>query len=227
MKAFRKNCFWLVLCLAALTGCRKEQEEEWVPVRTTLEVGEDGSITETIMEKLDQAYYDAGELKSMIDSSVRSYAGEHGPQAVAVNECEIADGQVNLAMTYSTWEDYAAYNHVAFYNGSMLGAELEGYLFLGPFREVHKKDLTLSDVGSDEVLAHKEYQVLITDASHDIRVPGRIVYLSANAGIITGSVAGPAAAAGEEDVPVPDGRPASREESEKSWLYIVYDYTFG
>ena len=232
MGTVQKACFLLLFCAAVLTGCEEKQEEEWIPQQTAMVVAENGTITETILEKLDQSYYNADELTGMITQSVEAYDREHTADAVTIDALQIESGSVDLVMTYQTWQDYAQYNHVPFYNGTMLGAELEGFLFSGSFQKVGKRDRTVTPVSRDEVLSHKEHLVLITDDSHQIKVPGRILYMSTTAALVTDTVAGPSRKEEKQGLVLPsstvyyavDEMPGTQEERDLSYLYIIYDY---
>lgn len=244
----------VVMCTLMLSGCDlqetveelnlelpKEVEsilgiEEWAPEETYLVVQEDGTLTETVIDKLDQAYYNADELGEMITSTVGEYNQSHGADAIVVNSLSLENNQVILTMTYKTAEDYADYNNVKFYNGSMLGAEMEGYLFYNEFRKVNDGMVEGETITNEEPLKHKEYQVMVTDDSHLVQVTGDVVYVSANASPVGKREVQPV----EETAPVKeDGLvlpssavyveekedvPVTAKDLEKNYVYIIYEF---
>lgn len=244
----------VILCTLMLSGCEiqstikeldlelpREVEnflgiEEWDPGETYLVVHEDGTVTETVIDKLDQAYYNADELGQMITNTVGEYNQDHGADAIIVNSLSLENNQVVLSMTYKTAQDYAHYNNVKFYNGSMLGAEVEGYLFYNEFRRVTDGMVEGENITNEEPLKHKEYQVLVTDDSHLVQVTGDITYVSANASPIGKREAEPV----EETVKIEEAglvlpssavfveekesAPVTAKDLEKNYVYIIYEF---
>lgn len=233
----------VVMCTLTLSGCGLQDTIEemlggkaWEPGETNLVVREDGTLTETVIDSLDQNYYNSGELEQMINSTVSEYNQNNGADAVIVDSLSLENNQVVLTMTYKSAADYADYNNVRFYNGSMLGAEMEGYLFYNQFRKVSEGVAEGENITNEEPLKHKEYQVLVTDASHLVQVPGDVVYVSANASPIgrrevqpveeievkqaEGLVLPSSAVYVEEKADVP----VTAKDLEKNYLYIIYEF---
>lgn len=228
----------VLMCTLMLGGCdmldEVLEEKAWEPGQTALQVQKDGTVTETVIDQLDQSYYSSAELESMVNSSVSEYNQEHGADAVTVDSLTIENNQVTLAMTYRTAEDYAGYNNVRFYNGSMLGAEMDGYLFYNQFRQVDKGEVTGDGLSNEEPLKHKELQVLVTDTSHAVKVPGDVVFISANGEPLGRKEVGPLPeeTSGQEGLVLPsnavyteeDHSPVTAKDLEKTYLYIIYEF---
>lgn len=234
----------VVMCTLMLSGCDlKERVEDllgtgaWEPGETNLTVREDGTLTETVIDQLDQSYYNSEELNQMITETVSVYNQSHGADAVKVDSLSLENNQVVVTMTYRSASDYADYNNVRFYNGSMLGAEMEGYLFYTQFRKVDDGVAEVDAISNEEPLKHKEYQVLVTDASHLVQVPGDVVYVSVNAAPMGKREVQPVT---EEVIEVQqdglllpssavyveaetDG-PVTAKDLEKNYLYIIYEF---
>ncbi|MDO5345228.1 MAG: hypothetical protein Q4E91_05740 [Lachnospiraceae bacterium] len=229
----------VVVCTLMLGGCdmldEVLEEKAWEPGETALQVLEDGTVTETVIDQLDESYYSSSELESMVNSSVGQYNKEHGADAVTVDSLIIENNQVTLTMTYRTAQDYADYNNVRFYNGSMLGAEMDGYLFYNQFKQVEKGTVTGEGLSNEEPLKHKELQVLVTDTSHAVKVPGDVVFLSTNAAPMGRKEVKPVpaeASSEEEGLVLPsnavyveeDHSPVTAKDLEKTYLYIIYEF---
>lgn len=226
----------VIVCTLMLSACGLLEEKAWEPTETSLEAKKDGTLTETVIDQLDQSYYSSSELESMINSSVSEYNQSHGADAVKVDSLSLENNQVVLTMTYKTAEDYAGYNNVRFYNGSMLGAEMDGFLFYNQFREVTDGTVTADNISNEEPLKHKEYQVLVTDTSHVVRVPGDVVYVSINGSPAAEKEVKPlkeTRAAEQEGLVLPssavyveekDNEPVTAKDLEKTYLYIIYEF---
>ena len=228
------------LACVNLWGCEMAQqmqemfpEEEETPAITTLRADKDGSITETIVDVLDESYYDSAELQKLVEESVKSYNARSGEQDVTTDRYEAEEGRIVLTMTYADPKAYAGFNNVPFFNGPILDAQISGYLFLNDFRVVDKTGAQDKPISSAEPLSHKEYQVLVTDLSHAVSVPGKVRYVSANANVVDGLVI-PATVeeVKEEGLLLPssavyvkekDQSHVSEEELEKTYMYVIYD----
>lgn len=173
----------LMAGIALLGGCEMLQhQEKWEPKEpAAVSIGEEGTVTETIQEELDQVYYDAEELRSMIDSEVAAYNSGHGENAVQVISYEAANGQVKLVMEYASSEDYSEFNNIEFYYGSMIGAQLEGYLFDVSYKKVRNGVVEGSAVSGSEVIKCMADMVLVVRAPLEVQVPGKVLYTSTNA----------------------------------------------
>ena len=225
----------VLMCTLLLGGCGMIGEKPWEPKETALDMKKNGTVSETVIDQLDQSYYNADELKSMVESSVSEYNQVHGADAIRIDSLMIEGGQVKLTMTYASAEDYADYNNVRFYNGSMLGAEIDGYLFYNQFRQVDDGQVTADGLSNEEALKHKEYQVLVTDMSHIVRVPGDVVYVSANASPMSAREVRPTdttTSSAQEGLVLPssavytevENEPVTAKDLEKTYLYIIYEF---
>lgn len=198
---------WAAAGLAAavllLGGCDQLQQEKWEPQESAaISIDEDGVITEIIQEKLDAAYYDAAELQSMIDREVAEYNSQYGADAVKVDTYEAAEGAVKLVMEYAAPEHYAAFNNVEFYYGSMLNAQMEGYLFDVSYKKVRGGVVQGSSVSGSEVIRNMADTVMVVRAPLEVKVPGEIRYTSTNADVLGDSVVN---ATGEQEAETDQG----------------------
>lgn len=186
-----------VLLSVTVTGCDTldqivgaDEWEKWVPEQTSLQIARSGSITETIFDSLDESYYDADELQDMIARTVRIYNEEHGEDAITVPAYSAENGSIGLTLVYKTPEDYASYNGVDFFSGSILNAQMNSITFPDSFLEVKSLSET-AVVSSEEALSHKEFSIAVADVDHVVQVPGQIRYISGNAEVINSHVASP------------------------------------
>ncbi len=201
----------LAVSTLSLCGCTQKEEVPWEPASTALEVTKDGLIKETILENLDESWYSGEELARMITASVTGYNQEFGSGAISEEEVTVDEGKVTVKLTYKSYEDVARYNQVPFYSGSMLGAQMEGYLFDTSFYKISKSQISGAVMDNQEPLSHKEYQVAIADTAHMVHVPGNIVYISANASLVDTNTAKASSTEAAEDM-------------DQSYIYVIYEF---
>ncbi len=200
----------LLLALWLVSGCSRQEpeEEEWVPAQSAIQAPKDGPVTETLIETLDEDYYDSAELEKTVRDAVSEYDSANGPQAVEVVSFETEGKTVHLVLNYKDMNAYNDFNQVKFYNGSILGAQMEGFLFDREFYHVDAGAVDSDPLPGEIPVARKQYQVLITDPLHAVEVPGDIVYISTNAKLLGSRIAAPA-----DDAAADSG-----------YLYVIYEF---
>jgi hypothetical protein len=235
-------CAVSISCALSLTGCSTldriigaDNWKDWTPTTTSIQVHMDDSLTETIFDTLDESWYQGNELQDMIARSMHEYNDSHGAGAVNVTSYSDTGGNVKVVIDYRTGEDFAAYNNAVFCCGSMLDAQMQGFLFPGRFYAVEGASLKGEAMDDSEPISHKEYSVVISDGSHVIQVPGQIRYVSEGAEIINSHAAQlmpgdsePKDIAPEEGQAVPDTGSASisgapEQEERADALCIIYE----
>jgi hypothetical protein len=139
----------------------------------TVSVDKKGVVTETIIEDFTEAYYDADELKEMVDKEVSDYNTKAGQDNVTVTEYEVADGKVTLTRTFASYKDYAELNGKAFFVGTVAEAYDAGYSFA---------DTTSADgsttLSKTSILEKGDSKIVICEEAKDIKVSGKITYMS-------------------------------------------------
>lgn len=220
---------WRAALLASgiilLTGCETTKEEEWTPQEAAaISLDADGHVTEYLSEKLEQSYYSFDELNNMLNAEVSAYNSEHGEGKVTVTSAAQENGVVNLVITYASGEDYAQFNNVEFYYGSMINAQLEGYLFDVSYKTVKDGIVHGSEVSGSEVLKNMADMVLVVSAPLEVHVPGNVTFTSANANVLSNSVV---LAVGEEtedgDGTASGVRISAEERADDNRVYIVFE----
>lgn len=215
-----------------LTGCEMLEQNTWQPQGPdAVSVAEDGSVTETVRDTLDAAYYDATELENMIHAEVAEYNVSHGENSVVVDQLEFEENQVSLTMKYATARDYAGFNNTEFYYGTVIGAQLEGYLFDVPFRRVSDGVFHGAAVTGTEVIKEMDKQVLILRAPAEVQVCGDVLFTSSNAEMLAADVVNATGNQLEDDAglvlpssAVYRGREATfAEKTAASRVYIIFD----
>lgn len=169
-----------------LGGCDTlKPKQEWKPQEeAAISISEEGVITEYVSDVLDEAYYSAAELQEMITSEVNAYNSKNGANSVAVKEFTSEGQNVQLVIEYAKAEDYAEFNNVEFYYGSMINAQMEGYLFDTSFKRVKHGVVQGSAVSGSTVLKDMAAEVLVVTAPLEVHVPGNVLFTSTNAEVL-------------------------------------------
>jgi len=156
--------------LFSMTACSLPNSS----VNTTVSLDETGAITETIVEAKEQDFTEE-ELETYIKSAIDTYNG--GSEMVALDSCEASSGSVKIVMNYASDEDYASFNQVPFFAGTIREAEDAGYDVLG--QDFAEANGTPADMEIVEQRA-KEWKVIVVSEDIIVRAPDKILYATDN-----------------------------------------------
>ncbi|MCD7842382.1 MAG: hypothetical protein LUG56_07940, partial [Lachnospiraceae bacterium] len=228
----------LLAAVTMLGGCSEMEQliggqTAWTPQESdAVSIAADGSVTEIVQDTLDESYYDVSELESMINSEITEYNSEHGEDTIQIDSFENEGTAVTLKLWYSSAEDYAEFNNAEFFSGSIIGAQIEGYLFDTSFYQVEDGVADDTALGSSRVFQDMSLQVVIVQAPMEVHVEeGTVIYISTNAEMISSDTVN---ANGEQEdegevlvLPsskVYEGEEVSYEEEKlANRVYILYD----
>ena len=170
----------LVLCAGMLAGCSTKLQAD----TDTVYVTKNGKVISVDTETFDQSYYDEAELKDYVESTVESYNADYGKDAVKVQSISVEDGNAKLEMEYKTVDDYAAFNGVELYQGKIVQAMAAGYDFDADFAGV--SDDGTYGVAKEDVISQEDLKVVIIKANTDVKIDGKILYVSCENVTVTG-----------------------------------------
>lgn len=163
----------MMLCLSGCAVIEKTKE-------STVTVNKQGVITQVLKEELPEERYSGEELSTTVTAQIEEYNYSAGGEKILLKKSEIAQGKATMILEYKTDEDYRAFNQVDFYAGNVKQAVKEKYSFAGDFvASDHKKVET--GVIPDQCM---EEQVMIIREPFAVKVPGEILYTSANMKIL-------------------------------------------
>ncbi|MCI9052498.1 MAG: hypothetical protein HFI05_11390 [Lachnospiraceae bacterium] len=169
------------LCVIVLSffmvGCG-EKEQEFAPSKDTIYVKEDGSILEVAFDMLDKEYYSSQEMESFVNEEVRNYNLKKVEEIIKIEKVEVQEKEVSAYLTYTKGEAYAEFNKADFYSGTIKGAMDAGYEFQNTF--LNYADGT--EVSLAKAVENSEDKIIVymPDTDSDIRVDGKISYISDN-----------------------------------------------
>lgn len=165
----------MILSMMLLTACGGALTVD----NNTVYVQKKGKITGATVENFDKDYYDAEELEAYVNERVASYTSEHGEKSVKVDQFSVEEGVAKLNIKYAGYEDYARFNEVEIFSGTVPQAMAAGYDFSGTFLKAEDGRLSGS-ADKEEVTADDDYKVVILNEKVDVKVDGTILYASAD-----------------------------------------------
>ena len=183
----RKICLMLCGSAAILSACALNTE--FKAEEDTVYLKKDGTVLEASIEDFNESYYDEEELKEYIEQSVSSYVQDNGDGSVLLDEFELTDKEkegklVKLYLEYSSYIDYAQFNNVEFFDGTVSDAQ-KTYSFDRNFLKVEKgKAKGAADV--NDILSDYSNRVLVIGENTFVRLDGEILYISDGDVEITG-----------------------------------------
>lgn len=182
MKRITGTVLGLVLCIGLLTGCGTSLESD----SSIVYVDKKGAVTSIDVEDMDQGYYDETELQSFVDEAVEEYNGEYGKGSVKVDSLVVENGTAKLSMKYKTPEDYTQFNGIELYHGKVVDSLAAGYIYDGDFARVEDGKVTGS-ASKQEIYAEGDLKVVIIRANTNVKVDGKICYVSCENVKLTGA----------------------------------------
>lgn len=131
----------VVLCFAVLAGCDTVPTTQSV-TESSLYISKEGKVTAVLIESFGKEYYSRAELEELIHTEVQEYNREAGyaveDKDAAVKLTEVVTQEAGLSenggethiavrMEYATVQDYAKFNGVVLFYGTVEQAYQEGY----------------------------------------------------------------------------------------------------
>ena len=156
------------LAITLLTGCGAEFSAD----KDTVYVQKKGTVKGANVADLDKEYYDETELSDFITDTVDTYVSKAGNGTVTIGEFAVENGVAHVYLDYAGAEDYAQFNGVEFFAGSVLDAKAEGYVIPDALTAVTDKETAWDVEGNKIVIVGQQTQV---------QVDGTILFVSENA----------------------------------------------
>ncbi len=202
---------YAALCILAAASIAAGCGNSFKASDSTVYITKKGPVIGANIEDFNKEYYDEGELKKYITESVEDYVASNGNGSVELDSFKTessGDGvQAHLYLNYASYIDYAQFNGVELYAGTVQQAQEEGYAFDGAFQKAEKGELAGS-ADAAEILAQEGLKAVIIKEETLVKIDGDIQYVS------DGNVE----LAGEDTAKVHYGM----EDADAQAAYIVY-----
>ncbi len=153
-----------LVSLFVLTGCGETYD------RTTFVLKRDGSVEQYIVEEAEDDV-SIRELEEYAEDGIEAYHSAHPDTKIELRECDIRDGSVYMELEYPSAADYAAFNDVVCFDGTITEAAQAGYAVPDVLT---LPDGTAADLQT--VLAGQEdgLRVLVLAEPCAVRLPGKL-----------------------------------------------------
>lgn len=170
-----KKLSQLIIILVAavmMVGCAGTSVAEQ---GNSVQIEKDGTITGSLVDVLDQSYYDVEELKSMIVDEIAEANNAQGSTVVELSDYKCDDaGNVKVKIKYVNTDAYIAFNGKTFFSGDAVTAK-DTYGLNGNFLNVQDGKLT-----TDEAVVSEDAKVVVLSENLNVYVPGKIVAITDN-----------------------------------------------
>lgn len=161
----------IMACLFAscigMTACGKTYDT------TGVAVNKEGKVTSVICADFTAPNYDVNELTDMATAEISEYNSEYLSSKITMDPIKYKedDNSVKMIMTYNSAYDYAAFNHVSFFYGTVNEAIDKGYTIAGSMVSADGEKLP-----EDWKEQFGEKHVIICDEKTEVRTPYKIEY---------------------------------------------------
>lgn len=173
MKKFAGVMFAILFCMGIMTGCGGQSYEADV---STVFVEKDGKVVSTDVEAFDENTYDKEGLTAYVNEAVSAYNSDNGEDAVVMKELKVEEGSAVLILEYASASDYARFNGIELYTGSVAEALSAGYSFDVEFASVADGEASVCNV--NDFLGNGDYKAVIIRGNTDVHVAGKVAYVS-------------------------------------------------
>lgn len=161
-----------ILCatviFAMLVGCSSNKGDV-----TNISIDKNGKVTNAIYEEFGQAYYDLEELSDVALAEISTYNNEYTQEKVTLESAEIVDesGYVKVVMKYESAYDYAHFNHLTLFYGTVKEAVDNGYSIEGLVDKAGTKF-------AGDLSEYYDNHVVITSDKSNIRTPYDVAFMT-------------------------------------------------
>lgn len=182
MKKFVYAVWCTVLAAMLLGGCGTKLDSD----SNLVYVDKKGVVTAVHIEQMSQDYYDGTELEDFVKEAVDAYTEEYGRGSVKVEDFAIEGENAKYTMSYESAEDYANFNGIEIFAGTVVDSLAAGYVYEGSFVKVENGSKAETATKQD-IYAEKELKVVIIREKTEVKVPGTICYVSSEYAELTGT----------------------------------------
>lgn len=168
----------LVIGIAAalLSGCGFNPEKVET---TTVQILEDGTLTQIVVDDFDKDYYDFDEFSKMASSEVTAFNIANGENSAVIKDIIRNDDSVKTIMTFDSDDDYMLFNGTTFFYGTVNEMLDAGFSLPG--------DMVSRDgdaIDADTFYDKEEQHVIVVSEKINIVAPYKIEYMSSGTELV-------------------------------------------
>lgn len=171
----------MILLAFFIQGCG-ETETEKNPIVSSVKIEKELSVLDIMIENFDTSIYQENELRNLAETEIATYEETYGPGRVQVVNSLVTDGNINFQMRFQTGEDYERYTGKTMFVGTLEEAYKNGYSLDTVLKSAKNK----TDISKDDLMKMADGKVIITSYTGDIIAPGKVLYYSENAVLVSG-----------------------------------------
>ncbi|MCR4655648.1 MAG: hypothetical protein K5770_05395 [Lachnospiraceae bacterium] len=164
---------FVLLEMLFITGCRGKSDYD----ETLIRILKKGKIESDIVEPFGENYYDEAELTEMLNESAREYNEKAGEKdCVSIEDIRVAKDIARVVIVYRDSSDYAEFNKVDFFYGTVSEALSNGF-------DLNMTMLSLEDgrkKGFAELSGIADSHIVILSEPILVETNSDIKYVSAN-----------------------------------------------
>ncbi len=166
----------IFMVASVVSGCGFNPEKTET---STIQLMEDGTIKQIIVDSFDKANYDFDELQKMASSEVTAFNIAYGEDSAVINSIVQDDTGVRSIMTFVSDEIYEEFNGETFFYGTVNEMLDAGYSLPG--------DLVTADgdaIDADTFYDKEEQHVIVLSERVNVVTPYKIEYMSSGAELV-------------------------------------------
>ena len=184
-KLYAVLCMFAVASMTTACGTSFEADE------STVYITKDGNVIGADIEDFNKDYYDEEELKAYITESIESYVESNGDGSLELEKFQTASSEedgvtAQLYLNYATYIDYALFNDVTMFDGTVEQAQQEGYTFDGQSFQKVEDGSQAGSMEVQELLEDEEIRVVVIGEETLVRIDGEIQSVSDGNTEVTG-----------------------------------------
>lgn len=164
----------LMVMLTACTSGSKAQE-------STMIIDKNGSITSVIVEGFEEYYYTQEDFENFVRQDVAAYNAGFSDAPISVSKVAVRNEIITVEMKYASAQDYAAYNSLPLFIGTVAEAYDAGYdldVTLNSTTETEKK------ISKSEILGMGDRNIIIAEENVVYQLPSKALYIGQNEEIL-------------------------------------------
>ena len=175
-KLYAALCVFAAASMTTACGASFEADE------STVYITKQGNVIGADIEDFNEDYYDEDELKAYITESIESYVESNGDGSLELDGFQTKSSEedgvtAQLYLNYATYIDYALFNDVTLFAGTVEQAQQEGYTFDQEFVKVEDA-APAGSMDVQELLADEQIRVVVIGEETAVRIDGEIVCVS-------------------------------------------------